>query len=110
MMTEVPGSRRRRIVMMQPRVSGASVPALYEVKGKPLAMAFPLSERRDIPRRSAIVRRIAAEFCEMPGLILTVRQASCLLGVDQDACERILGSLERDGLLRRRSNGAYGRA
>jgi DNA-binding Lrp family transcriptional regulator len=59
-------------------------------------------ERRDFARRAAVVRRIAAEFTEMPGLVLSVKQASRLLGLDEAACERILTALERDGLLRRR--------
>jgi DNA-binding MarR family transcriptional regulator len=73
-------------------------------------MALPHGERRDHIRREAIVRRIAAEFHEMPGLILSVGQASRLLGLDKAACARILDALERDGLLRRRSGGSYGRA
>jgi DNA-binding IclR family transcriptional regulator len=73
-------------------------------------MSLPRVERRDLVRRAAIERRIAAEFHDMPGLVLTVAQASRLLGVDARACERILASLERNGLLRRRAGGTYGRA
>jgi DNA-binding IclR family transcriptional regulator len=71
-------------------------------------MTLPHGERRDHLRREAIVRRIAAEFHEMPGLILSVGQASRLLGLDEAACTRILAGLERDGLLRRRPGGTYG--
>jgi hypothetical protein len=96
--------------MPQPRPSGNSVPSLHSVKGRPLAMALQRGERRDVVRRAAIVRRIAAEFREMPGLVLSIPQASRLLGIDQSACERILRSLADDGFLRRRNGGSYGRA
>ena len=73
---------------MQPSSSGSLTPSL------------------DAP----LVQRIVAEFQEMPGLILSVKQASRLLGVDEPECEQILGALEKDGLLRRRRGGSYGRA
>jgi len=73
-------------------------------------MALQRGERRDPVRRAAVVRRIAAEFREMPGLVLSIPQASRLLGLDQAACERILASLAQDGFLRRRQGGSYGRA
>jgi DNA-binding IclR family transcriptional regulator len=78
------------------------------VKGRALPMSLQRVERRDVVRRAAVVRRIAAEFREMPGLVLSVPQASRLLGLDEGACERILAALVRDGLLRRRPGGAYG--
>lgn len=96
--------------MPQPRPSGSPIPSLHDVKGRPLPMWLEGVERRDIVRRAAVTRRIAAEFREMPGLVLSVAQAGRLLGLDEDACERILASLERDGLLRRRAGGSYGRA
>jgi DNA-binding IclR family transcriptional regulator len=73
-------------------------------------MALQRGERRDLVRRAAIVQRIAAEFREMPGLVLSIPQASRLLGLDQPACERILASLAQDGFLRRRNGNSYGRA
>lgn len=94
--------------MIQPRPSGSTPPSLHAVKGRPLGMALQRGERRDVVRREAIVRRIAAEFVEMPGLILSVPQASRLLGLEEAACERILTSLVNDGLLRRRAGGSYG--
>lgn len=59
------------------------------------------------PLHASIVRRIAAEFREMPGLVLTVPQASRFLGVDQAACERILARLVSQGVLRRSATGSY---
>ena len=96
--------------MTQPRAAGSPVSPFQAVKGRPLTMALQRPERRDPVRRAAIVRRIAAEFREMPGLVLSIPQASRLLGVDRPACERILASLVRDGLLRKRSGGTYGPA
>ena len=96
--------------MSQPRVSGRSIPSLLDVRGRPLAMSLPRVERRDTVRRAAIARRIAAEFREMPGLVLTIAQASRLLGVDVPACQRILAALEREGLLRRGPGDTYARA
>jgi len=93
--------------MLQPSSSGPAAPSLYDSKSRPLKMAMPL-ERRDAVRRDAIQRRIAAEFREMPGLVLSVAQASRLLGLDEPACQRILATLEHDGLLRRRPGGLYG--
>jgi hypothetical protein len=89
---------------------GGSIPTLDDVKGRALPMSWPRFERRDITRRAAVVRRIAAEFREMPGLVLSIPQASRLLGLDEDACERVLETLEREGLLRRRPGGSFGRA
>ena len=94
--------------MPQPRVSGPLVNSLDAVKGRPIVMGLQRGERRDTIRRAAIVRRISAEFREMPGLVLSIKQASRLLGIDESACERILASLAKDGLLRRRSGGSYG--
>jgi hypothetical protein len=94
--------------MPQPRPSGRAIPSLYDVKGRPLPISLRAAERRDAVRRAAVIRRIAAEFREMPGLVLSIPQASRLLGLDERACERILATLEREGLLRRRPGGLYG--
>lgn len=43
--------------------------------------------------------RIRAEFAEMPGLRLTLPQASRLFNVEPARCEHILGGLVRSGEL-----------
>lgn len=43
--------------------------------------------------------RITGEFREMPGLTLTLAQASRLFSVDPARCERVLGSLVQGGVL-----------
>ena len=71
-------------------------------------MTLP-AERRDLVRREAIVRRIVAEFNDMPGLVLSLKQASRFLGVDQAACARILAALTESGILRRSASEYYSR-
>ena len=51
------------------------------------------------PHDVALQRRIYAEFSEMPGLKLTLPQASRLFGVDRPRCEDVLGSLVEVGAL-----------
>jgi hypothetical protein len=53
--------------------------------------------------------RIVAEFREMPGLQLTVRQASRLFDIELVQCERVLGTLVEAGALHRRGE-AFTRA
>ena len=94
------------------KLSGAApAPSLNDVKGRPLAMGLAPGgrERRDLVRREAIVRRITAEFRELPGLVLSLKQASRFLGVDEAACARILAELTRSGVLRRTDTQAYAR-
>ncbi|HEX9367930.1 MAG TPA: hypothetical protein VF921_14970 [Vicinamibacterales bacterium] len=66
-------------------------------------------ERRDLARREAVVQRIVAEFHDMPGLVLSLRQASRFLGVDEAACGRILAALTQAGVLRRSASEYYSR-
>jgi len=93
--------------MLEPRVSGGPIPSLPDVAVRPRPMRLAGVERRDPVRRAAIVHRIAAEFREMPGLVLSVAQASRLLGLDRGAAERIRATLEGEGVLRRRPGGSY---
>ena len=73
-------------------------------------MALPAGrERRDLTRRESVVRRIEAEFHDMPGLVLSVKQASRFLGVDEGACARILTTLTQAGVLRRSPTDYYSR-
>jgi hypothetical protein len=96
--------------MTSPRPSGTPVLSLYDVKGRPIPMGLPADhERRDLVRREAIVRRITAEFRELPGLVLSLKQASRFLGIDVDACARILADLTEAGVLRRTESQAYAR-
>jgi hypothetical protein len=96
--------------MTSPRLSGTPVLSLHDVKGRPITMGLPGGhERRDLLRREAMVRRITAEFRELPGLVLSLKQASRFLGIDVDACARILADLTEAGVLRRTDSQAYAR-
>jgi hypothetical protein len=55
---------------------------------------------------SDILRRIRAEFIEMPGLKLTLAQAQRLWAVDRQTCERLIDSLTASGFLVRTRDGA----
>ena len=40
-----------------------------------------------------LLRRIRAEYLEMPGLRLTAPQAQCLFGLDAETCDAVLAIL-----------------
>ena len=65
------------------------------------------ADRRGARSRVELVQRVRAEFTEMPGQCLTVRQASRLFGIPPDVCTRVLGALEREGVLRQTPDGRY---
>ena len=71
------------------------------------ALTPQLVERRDVTRRDALSRRVLSEFTEMPGLVLTLPQASRLFGIGGDACARILSHHIRQGRLRLTNDSLY---
>jgi hypothetical protein len=58
----------------------------------------------------AVVRRVRAEFVEMPGLRLTPAQATRLWGLDGDACHAVITVLVDSSFLRWTPSGAVTRA
>ena len=54
--------------------------------------------------------RVRAEFEEMPGLTLTMPQASRLFGLEQDVCKTIVERLVTAAYLRYTQTGAVTRA
>lgn len=54
-------------------------------------------------------RRISAEFLEMPGLCLTLTQASRLFGLEQTECQVVLKRLVDEGFLTHNREGLYAR-
>jgi hypothetical protein len=56
-----------------------------------------------------LVGRIRAEFLEMPGLRLTLTQASRLWGLDEGACRRVVDVLVRSSFLRWTPGGTLAR-
>ena len=61
------------------------------------------------PLTSDVVQRIQAEYREMPGLTLTLPQATRLFGVNSHESQRVLSELIGCGFLRQDQNGAYRR-
>ncbi len=59
---------------------------------------------------TAVSERVRGEFREMPGLSLTLAQASRLWALDSQTCGDVLTQLVDAGFLRRRSDGAFCRA
>jgi hypothetical protein len=57
----------------------------------------------------AVADRVRAEFVEMPGLSLTVHQASRLFGLDHDICRGVIDRLVRADFLRWSPTGAVAR-
>lgn len=58
-------------------------------------------------RRAALLRRILAEFDEMPGLCLTTRQAARLWNLELAECERTLKELADARAIVRTDDGRY---
>ena len=58
-------------------------------------------------RLEALIRRVRAEYREMPGMHLTVQQASRLWQVDPTTCTRILARLVEEGFLKQTPTGTF---
>jgi hypothetical protein len=56
------------------------------------------------------MRRVRAEYLEMPGLQLTLEQAQRLCGVERALCQRVLNALVDEKFLCVKADGAYARA
>ena len=67
------------------------------------------TDRRNHVGRKALLRRVQGEFEEMPGIPLTVNQASRLLSISPDIVSRIFSQLVEDGILRLTPDGRYRR-
>jgi hypothetical protein len=57
-----------------------------------------------------LMRRVQAEYAEMPGLSMTLAQAQRLLALDRRLCETVFRVLVSRGVLRRTAQGRYIRA
>ena len=60
--------------------------------------------------RHALIDRIRAEYYEMPGLHVTLKQASRLWGADAAHCQLAMDTLVQSGFLVARRDGSYVRA
>jgi hypothetical protein len=54
-----------------------------------------------------LLNRAKQEYVEMPGLVLTVRQASRLWNLDAGVCHTLLSTLLREEFLSQTRDGAY---
>ena len=72
-----------------------------------LAVGCQPEPRDQVAAREALVRRIRREFEEMPGMSLTLVQATRLFGIPYEGCSRILLQLVDNGLLRLTPDGRY---
>ena len=59
---------------------------------------------------SALLRRIRAEYLEMPGLRLTAPQAQCLFGLDSETWDAALAALLDAKFLSRTHNSLFAMA
>ena len=84
-------------------------PAVLNIKLTPAAahLRTTIPERRNIGAREMLVRRIRAEFEEMPGLSLTLKQAARLFGLSPETVSRILLRLSEEGVLHMRADRRY---
>lgn len=57
-----------------------------------------------------LLRRIRAEYLEMPGLRLTASQAQCLFSLDSETWDAVLGALLDAKFLSRTHNGLFAMA
>jgi hypothetical protein len=57
-----------------------------------------------------VIRRIQAEYGEMPGLSVTLAQAQRLWAIDRQTCERAFTTLVTRGILRRTTRDRFVRA
>jgi hypothetical protein len=62
------------------------------------------------PDRNLFAERVRGEFREMPGLTLSLAQASRLWSLDAPTCNEVLTGLVDAGFLRRKADGTYTRA
>ena len=53
----------------------------------------------------ALIDRVRGEFNEMPGLQLTIPQAARLLGIEPEACRKVIDQLVASEFLRKTQSG-----
>jgi hypothetical protein len=85
----------RNLVNRLETSSGAAQPRFPPTPGSRKS----LPDRRDWQSRDRLLRRVRAEFVDMPGLQLTFAQAQRLFHLQEDVCLRVLRALEVEGLI-----------
>ena len=56
-----------------------------------------------------VTKRVRAEFEEMPGMTLTMRQASRLFGIERETCKAVVDRLVRTRYLKWTASGSLTR-
>ncbi len=74
-------------------------PTIHIEHGKEVPLKYLTNEE--------LLKRIRGEFLEMPGLVLTARQAERFWGLDSNRCRTLLGELIESGFLTRTRAGAF---
>jgi hypothetical protein len=77
----------------------------------PAMIAYSGSASMSVDRMAAwhLLDRVRAEFIEMPGLRLTVKQAQRMWSLDEQICLELFEALAEEGFLEQRRQGAYAR-
>jgi DNA-binding GntR family transcriptional regulator len=65
------------------------------------------SHRQFVQERQKLIDRVRAEYREMPGLRLSMAQATRLLGLDRPICRDVFHVLVSEGFLRETPRGDY---
>lgn len=64
-------------------------------------------DSRSTPRIEQLATRIRAEYLELPGLRLTLSQASRLFGIERGECEHLLQELVAHRFLKTMGDGSF---
>ena len=82
--------------------------SILNVSPKPLSIRS-LGYRHGGGEGTDVINRVRGEFVEMRGFSPTVEQAARLFDLAPEHCRQVLMNLEREGFLRRTSDGRYRR-
>jgi hypothetical protein len=96
--------------MVKPKTFVSSRQALLDISQMPALARLPPSitvDRRNLAVRHALLCRIHCEFVEMPGLSLTLHQATRMFGLSSDVTSRILKRLADAQLLKQTRDGQF---
>src|SRR5687768_8882795 len=81
------------------KLRGTQQPSVCEPRSPVMSESFTMVTS------AQLLRRVKAEYIEMPGLRLTVAQAGRLWGLDPPACVDVLDRLITERFLQRRPDG-----
>ncbi|HUE86164.1 MAG TPA: hypothetical protein VMO26_08805 [Vicinamibacterales bacterium] len=100
--------RKQETVRRQRPARTGGPPSVLDVKPRWHRVAYSL-DRRDVASREELLRRVLSEYREVPGLRLTIAQATRLFGLRDDICLRVLQVLVERAILRRHLDGSFAR-